>query len=89
MTTKATMPFYLWKDEVGKVVIRAAAYPSAEWFERTQLRRLALMYDTGETLESAAETIAAFGRGVLDNAKIQPTTSPLTLARKWAAERHT
>ena len=86
-TTKATMPFYLWKDEVGKVVIRADAYPSADWFDRTQLRRLALMYDAAETLESAAETIAAFGRGELDNRRLRHTSSPLALARKWAAEQ--
>jgi hypothetical protein len=82
MTTRATMPFFLWKHAVGEAVIRANAYPSAEWFEKTQFRRLALMYDSGESYESAAETIAAFGQGEIDNQKFRSRT-PLALARKF------
>ena len=81
------MPFLLWKDEVCRRVIAADAYPDADWFHKGQLRRLALMYDAGEGYDTAADTIAAFGRGELDNRRFRRTPSPLSLARKWAAQR--
>ncbi len=89
MTTKSTMPFMHWKSEVRNAVIQAGAYPSAEWFDRTQNTRLVMMYDVGETIESAAETISAFGAGELDNRKRRRPLSPLALARKWLAEGRT
>ncbi len=86
MTTRATVPFLAWKSEVRDAVIRASAYPSAEWFDRAQSARLVMMYDIGETIESAAETIAAFGRGEMDNQRLRRPLSPLAMARKWIAE---
>jgi hypothetical protein len=70
------MPFYLWKDEVGKVVIRADAYPSSDWFEKTQLARLARMYDSGETIECGklADTWVCG-----EPCEPRPEGSPLTL----------
>jgi hypothetical protein len=81
MTTRRTVPFLNWKSEVRDAVILADAYPSAEWFDRTQGARLVMMHEIGETIQSAAEMIATFGRAV----KARPSKSPLSLAREWKA----
>lgn len=73
-----TMPFHQYRAEIANQMLRARAYPGNEWFDG-QMSRIELYYDTGELVDSAAQTMIAFGKGAL-----KKELSPLQCAEKFA-----
>ncbi len=79
--TKTTTPFHLWKHAVLSELTARGAYPGPEWV-KSQAARFNLFFNSGETVSSAAETLAAFADAHL-HPLAAPSLTPLQMARKY------